>query len=147
MTELFRCTKLKCGVLWAFMVTPTPGSWCELQPRFCRLPHLMWRAFERGVVGSSVAARLQLSLVLRAFCAVGAVLRRGLDESMRNKYKLKNLWNPSWKVLRMFNSCILLFYNCFVFFKNSASTLIFIDTKQMYFLVQIKILWHCILQL
>ncbi len=22
----FRCTKLKCGVIWAFMVTPAPGS-------------------------------------------------------------------------------------------------------------------------
>ncbi len=55
-----------------------------------------------------------------------------------HKYKLKNLWNPSWKVLRMFNICIyFIVYICFVFIRNPASTLYFINTKQMYFYVQI----------
>ncbi len=51
-----------------------PGTAARAQPRFCRLPHPMWREFARGAAGGSVATRLQLSLVLGAFCTVGAVL-------------------------------------------------------------------------
>ncbi len=54
------------------------------------------------------AARLQLSLVLGAFCAVGAVLALWFRRfHAEHKYKLKNLRNPSWKVLRMFNVYLL----------------------------------------
>ncbi len=113
------------------------------------LPHPIWREFARGAAGGSVATRLQLSLVLGAFCAVGAMLA---SQSRRfhteHKYKLKNLWNPSWKVLRMFNICInFIVLKYFVFFRNPASTLFFINTKQMYFFVHIKMLLHCILEL
>ncbi len=36
----FRCTKLKCGVIWAFVVMSAPGSWLELHlgPAACRAP-------------------------------------------------------------------------------------------------------------
>ncbi len=36
----FRCTKLKCGVIWAFVVMSAPGPWRErhLGPAACRAP-------------------------------------------------------------------------------------------------------------
>ncbi len=36
----FRCTKLKCGVIWAFVVMSAPGPWRELYlgPAACRAP-------------------------------------------------------------------------------------------------------------
>ncbi len=55
---LFRCTKLKCGVIWAFVVMSAASRVEEPS---------------RGA-GGRVAARLQLSLMSGAFCAVGAVL-------------------------------------------------------------------------
>ncbi len=88
-----------------------PGITARASPRFRRLLRPVWRAFTRGAAGGRVAARLQLSLVL------------GMSRSRRfhveHKYKLKNLWNPSWKVLRMFNICIyfvLPFYIFFIYF-------------------------------
>ncbi len=118
----FRCTKLKCGVIWAFVVTSAPGPRRErhLGSAACRVPSRPVPSLRAA--GGRVAARLQLSLMTGAFCAVGAVLvSRSRRFHAEHKYKLKNLWNPSWKVLRMFSICIyfiLLFYNCFVFFKN-----------------------------
>ncbi len=67
----FRCIKLKCGDIWAFVVTSAS------------VPPLGASLVEEPSRGGRyrVAAWLQLSLVLRAFCAIGAVLasqsRRG----------------------------------------------------------------------
>ncbi len=149
MKELFqfRCTKLKCGVIWAFVVMSAPGPrhGCHLGSAACRVP--CWRAFARRAESGRVAVRLQLSLVLGVFCTVGWCSRRGLGDSTRNI-------NTNWKTCEIqverFWECsqhlYLFFYNCFVFFSNPASTLLFIDTKMSFF-VQIKMLWHCILQL
>ncbi len=83
-----------------------PGTTARASPRFRRLPRPVWRAFARGMAGGRVAARLQLSLVLGVFCAVGAVFAsRSRRFHAEHKYKLKNLWNPSWKVLRMYLFC------------------------------------------
>ncbi len=55
MKELFqlscRCTKLKCGVIWAFVVMSAPGPWRKLHlgDRSRRLPRPMWKAFARGM--------------------------------------------------------------------------------------------------
>ncbi len=88
-----------------------PGTAARVPPRSHRLPRPVWKAFR--VKTLPPAARLQLSLMLGEFCAVRAVLA---SQSRRfhagHKYKPKNLWNPSWKVLRMFNICMYLFY-CF----------------------------------
>ncbi len=51
-----------------------PGTAARAQPRLRRLLRSMWRDFVRGVAGGSVSARLQLSLMLGAVFAVGAVL-------------------------------------------------------------------------
>ncbi len=84
-----------------------PGTTARASPRFSCLPRPVWRAFaRRREAGGRVAARLQLSLVLGAFCAVGAVFTsRSRRFHAEHKYKLKNLWNPSWKVLRMYLFC------------------------------------------
>ncbi len=66
MKELFqlscRCTKLKCGVIWAFVVMSAPGPWRELHlgPPLAA-PRL--KSLRAGAAGGRVAARLQLSLV------------------------------------------------------------------------------------
>ncbi len=105
----FRCTKLKCGIIWAFVVMSAPGPQRgrHLGSAACRAP---CEEPSRGGAGRGgryrVAARLQLSLVLGAFCAVGAVFAsRSRRFHPEHKYKLKNLWNPSWKVLRMYLFC------------------------------------------
>ncbi len=75
----FRCTKLKCGVIWAFVVMSGPGPWRKrhLGPAACRAP-------------CEKPARLQLSLVSGVFCAVGRCSRCGLCDSTRNI-------NTNWK--------------------------------------------------
>ncbi len=96
---------------WAFVVMSAPGPQCgrHLSSAACRIP-CEKPSLARGAAGGRVAARLQLSLVLGAFCAVGVVLAlRSRRFHAEHKYKLKNLWNPSWKVLRMFNICIYFF--------------------------------------
>ncbi len=62
-------------------------------------------------------------------------LRRGLCDSMWN---INTDWNTCEIQVERFWECstsvfILLIYNCFVFFRNPASTLFFINTKQMSF--------------
>ncbi len=84
-----------------------PRTVVRALPRFRCLPCPVWRAFAQCAAGGRVAARLQLSLIIRGrFVQLGRCSRRGLGDSTRNKYKLKNLWNPSWNVLRIFNICI-----------------------------------------
>ncbi len=49
-------------------------------------------SFARGAAGGSVTTRMQLSLVLGEFCAVGAVLAlRSRRFHAEHKYNLKNL--------------------------------------------------------
>ncbi len=126
-----------------------PGTTARAPPRFRRLPRPVWKAIARGVAGGRAAARLQLSLVSGRFVHLGRCSRRGLSHFTQNI-------NTNWKTCEIqverFWECstyvfILLLYICFVFIRNPASTLFFINTKQMYFFVQIKMLWHCILQL
>ncbi len=69
----FRCTKLKCGVIWAFVVTSATGPRCErhLGSAACRV--LCEEPSRKG-----------------AFCAVGAVLAsRSQRFHTEHKYKLK----------------------------------------------------------
>ncbi len=72
---------------WAFVEMSAPGPQCAACRIPCEKPSLA-----RGAAGSRGAARLQLSLVLGAFCAVGAVLAlRSRRFHAEHKYKLKNL--------------------------------------------------------
>ncbi len=118
-----------------------PGTAARAQPRFCRLPRPMWREFARGAAGGSVATSF-LSCWGR-FVQSGRCSRHGLGNSTRKtcEIQVEKFWECSTSVF------ILLFYNGFVFFRNPASTLLFINTKQMYFFVHIKMLLHCILEL
>ncbi len=59
----FQCAKLKCGIIWAFVVISALGP-----QRGCHLGSAVSR-----VVG--LPCRLQLSLVLGGFCAVGLCSR------------------------------------------------------------------------
>ncbi len=104
----FRCTKLKCGIIWAFVVmsAPEPQRGRHLGSAACRTP-----CEEPSRGGARRGGRQDrvggvASLVLGAFCAVGAVFAsRSRRFHAEHKYKLKNLWNPSWKVLRMYLFC------------------------------------------
>ncbi len=51
-----------------------PWTAARAPPRFSRLPRPVKKKKKPSRVGGRVAARLQLSLVSGAFCAVGAVL-------------------------------------------------------------------------
>ncbi len=105
---------------------PVPDSvyktevWCHLGfcgnvrlgSAACRVP--CWRAFARGAAGSIGSPRgCNFLLCWGRFVPLGQCSRRGLGAE--HKYKLKNLWNPSWKVLRMFNICIYLFFTIVLF--------------------------------
>ncbi len=141
----FRYTKLKCGVIWAFMVTSAPGPRREhnLGSAACRVPcKELLRGARQAVVSPHGYSFLSCwgRFVELARCSC-----RGLGDSTRNM-------NTNRKTREIQGSenvqHLYLFYNCFVFFMNPASTLFFIDTKQMYFfLFRSKLLWHCILQL
>ncbi len=149
MKELFpfRCTKLKCGVIWAFMVTSTPGPRLErnLGSAACCVPCEEPLCGARWAVVSPHGYSF-LSCWGR-FEQLGQCLRHGLGDSTRNintnwktcEIQVERFWECSTSVF------IKLLYNCFVFFRNPASTLFFIDTKQMYFFFQM--LWHFILQM
>ncbi len=67
-----------------------PGTAARAPPRFRHLPRPVWKAFARRAAGGRVGARLQLSLMSGAFCAVGAVLAsRSRRFHAEHKYKLK----------------------------------------------------------
>ncbi len=136
----FRCTKLKCGVIWAFMVTSAPGPRREhnLGSAACRVPcEDNLRGARRAVVSPHGYSFLSC---WGRFVQSGRCSRHGLGNSTQNintKWKtceiqVEKFWECSTSVF------ILLFYNGFVFFRNPASTLFFINTKQMYFLFTSK---------
>ncbi len=145
----FRCTKLKCGVIWAFVVMSAPGPRREhhLGSATCHVPCEKPSRGGRQAAGS-VRGCSFLSCRGR-FVQLGRCSRRGLGDFTQNintnwktcEIQVERFWECSTSVF------ILLLYICFVFIRNPASTLFFINTKQMYFFVEIKMLWHCILQL
>ncbi len=124
-----------------------PGTAARAPPRFRHLPRPVWKAFARRAAGS-VRGCSFLSCRGR-FVQLGRCSRRGLGDFTQNintnwktcEIQVERFWECSTSVF------ILLLYICFVFIRNPASTLFFINTKQMYFFVEIKMLWHCILQL
>ncbi len=124
----FRCTKLKCGIIWAFVVmsAPEPQRGCHLGSSACRVPcemALKIRARRGGRQCRRAAAAF--SRVGGVLCSWGGARIAVLAFSPRNintnwktcEIQVERFWECSTSVF------ILLFYKCFVFLRNPASTL------------------------
>ncbi len=138
----FRCTKMKCGVIWAFVVMFAPGTQRErhLGSAACHVP---CKKPSRG------ARRAAGALRSCSFFSCRGRFVQSRRFHVEHKYKLNNLWNPSWKVLRMFNICIYFYCFTFVLFSLGIQQALYFSLilSRCNFFVQIKMLWHCILQL
>ncbi len=92
-----------------------PGTAARASPLFRRLPRPVLKSLRAGGRQGRCAAAA-FSHYWGRFVQLGRVLT---SQSRRfhaeHKYKLKNLWNPCWKVLRMFNICIYFIFTFVLF--------------------------------
>ncbi len=71
-------------------------------------PRPVWKSFSRARRVAGSLHGCSILLCWGRFVLFGQLVLRSLQFHAEHKYKQKNLWNPSWKVLRPLNFC-----NCF----------------------------------